>query len=70
MCVFKAPKIPKQVPAAQMQAMQTPKDMTQNRNDQRMRARRRGMFASIFTSPQGVTTAPTVTGSSGGITGG
>lgn len=70
MCVFKAPKIPKQPAPAQMQAMQVPKDMTQGRDDARARLRRRGLYASIFTSPQGIAGAPTVTGSGASFTGG
>jgi hypothetical protein len=69
MCMFKAPKIPKTPPPAQMQSMQVPKDMV-GRDGNRMRLRRRGMWASVFTSPQGVTGMPAVTGSSGGTTGG
>lgn len=69
MCMFK-PKIPKVPPPAQYQSMQAPKDFTNaSKNGSAMR-RRRGMWASIFTSPQGVTTAPTVTGMGSGVTGG
>ena len=68
MCMFKAPKVPKQPPAAERQAMQVPKEMAQI--DARSRRRRRGMWASIFTSPAGIPSVPTVTGSSGGVTGG
>ena len=70
MCLFSAPKVPKVPAPAQMQAMQTPKDLMANRNGANNRLRRRGMWASIFTSPQGVTTAPTVTGGGGSVTGG
>jgi hypothetical protein len=70
MCMFKAPKVPKQPPPAQMQAMQAPKDMTQMGKDGRALRRRRGMWASIMTSPQGISGAPNVTGMSGGVTGG
>ena len=70
MCVFKAPKIPKQPAPAQMQAMQAPKDAIQGRDDARLKLRRRGLYASIFTSPQGVGGAPMVTGSTGSVTGG
>lgn len=69
MCMFK-PKIPKAVPPAQMQTMQNPKDMTQSGKSGQALRRRRGMWASIFTSPQGVIGAPTVTGGTGGVTGG
>jgi hypothetical protein len=68
MCIS-APKIPPPVPPAQFQAMQAPKDLTQTKGDL-LRNRRRGMFASIFTGPQGITGSPTVTGSGGGLTGG
>lgn len=68
MCIG-APKIPKPVPPAQFQQMQMPKDMT-NASDAKARLRRRGMWASIFTSPQGIAGPPTVTGTSGGVTGG
>jgi len=68
--MFKAPKIPKTPPAAQMQAMQVPKDMAQNRDNMRNKLRRRGMWASVFTGPAGIGTAPTVTGSGGSVTGG
>jgi hypothetical protein len=48
--------------------MQVPKDMTApNMKD---KLRRRGMWASIFTGPQGITAAPNVTGTGGGVTGG
>jgi hypothetical protein len=53
---------------AQFQAMQAPKDLTPNKDASLNR--RRGFFASIFTGPQGITAAPTVTGSGGGLTGG
>lgn len=69
MCMFK-PKVPKTPPPAQYQTMQTPKDMVNSGRDSRLRLRRRGMWASVFTSPQGVSGAPTVTGMSGGVTGG
>ena len=68
MCMFKAPKIPKSPPAAERQAMQLPKEMAGR--DGRARKMRRGMWASVFTSPAGVSGAPTVTGTSGGMTGG
>jgi hypothetical protein len=68
MCIG-APKVPKTPPAVERQAMQLPKDALDPRNAKSMR-RRRGMFASIFTSPQGVTAAPTVTGAGSSITGG
>jgi hypothetical protein len=67
MCMFK-PKIPKQVPGAERQAMQMPKESVGT--NAAYRRRRRGMWASIFTSPQGISTVPTVTGGAGGVTGG
>lgn len=68
MCMFKAPKIKAPPPPAQMQAMQLPKDVT--RGQGRNRLRRRGMWASIFTTPAGLPGAPMTTGGSGGVTGG
>lgn len=72
MCMFpKAPKIPPPVPPAQFQAMQNPKDLMQDPRDARSRRiRRGGMWATVFTSPQGVSGMPAITGSSGGLTGG
>jgi hypothetical protein len=70
MCVFKTPKIPKQPAPAQLQAMQAPKDITQGRDDARARLRRRGLYASIMTSPQGIAGLPTVTGTGASVTGG
>lgn len=67
MCMS-APKIPPPPPPAQFQAMQTPKDMT--KPDAKSVMRRRGMWASIFTGPQGIVAPPSVTGTSGGVTGG
>lgn len=48
--------------------MQNPKDVfsTQGLSSKR----RRGLYASVFTSPQGVSGPPTVTGAMGGTTGG
>lgn len=66
MCLS-GPKIDAPPPPAQMQAMQAPKDMTRPGDTSR---RRRGMWASIFTGPQGIVAAPKVTGTSGGLTGG
>lgn len=67
MCMF-APKIKPPPPPAQLQAMQAPKDLTQASS--RDKLRRRGLFASIFTGPQGITAPPSVTGTGGGLTGG
>jgi hypothetical protein len=66
--MFKAPKIPKQPPGAERQAMQMPKEMAGTNSN--YKRRRRGMWASIFTSPAGISSAPTVTGTTGGVTGG
>ena len=71
MCVFKPPKIsvPKATPPAQLQGVQMPKDLTNvNQRGQALR-RRRGLWASIMTSPQGVTGAPMTTGGSASVTG-
>lgn len=68
MCL--APKMPKPVAPAQMQAMQSPKDFTQNKGDTKDRLRRRGFYASIFTGPLGLGSPPTVTGTTGSGTGG
>lgn len=68
MCIG-APKIPKTPPAAERQPMSAPRDSVDPKTGLAVR-RRRGLWASIFTSPQGVTGAPNVTGTSGGITGG
>lgn len=67
MCAFKAPKIPKTPKPAMMQEMQLPKDMERRRGD---RFKRRGMWASVFTGPQGIGGPPSVTGSGGGMFGG
>ena len=56
-------------PPPERQAMQSPKDDA-NRFAGLSAKRRRGMWASIFTSPQGVNGMPTVTGNTGGVTGG
>lgn len=54
----KAPKAPP--PMAERQATQNPQEML-NRSPLNAR-RRRGLWASIFTGPQGVAGAPSVTG--------
>lgn len=64
-----APKVPKTPPAAERQAMQLPKDTVDPRTGISVR-RRRGLWANLFTSPQGVVAAPVTTGTSGSITGG
>ncbi len=69
MCIG-APKITPPPPPAQFQAMQAPKDFTDPRTQNKDMIRRRGLWASIFTSPQGAPGAPVVTGSGGGTTGG
>jgi hypothetical protein len=68
--MMKAPKVPKTPPPAQYQTMQTPKDMINGGKDSRLRLRRRGMWASVMTGPQGVAGAPSVTGMGGSVTGG
>lgn len=67
MCIFKAPKVPKQPQAAQTQPMLTPKEMPMDFD--RNRRRRRGMWANIFTSPSGTSGPPVITGGGGGMTG-
>lgn len=68
MCIS-APKVKAPPPAAERQPMQNPKDQFNSPGGLSAK-RRRGLWASIFTSPQGVAGAPAVTGTSGGITGG
>lgn len=68
MCIG-APKVPKVPPAAERQPMQVPKEMAGSQGSAYKR-RRRGMWASIMTSPQGIPTMPTVTGGGGSVTGG
>ena len=72
MCIFSPPKvkIPTPPPPAQMQAMQTPKDMMQDPRDGSSKKRRRGLWATVFTGPMGIAGAPHVTGTGGGLTGG
>lgn len=65
-----APKITPPPPPAQLQAMQAPKDFIDPRTNNRDVMRRRGFWASIFTGPQGIKSAPSVTGTGGGTTGG
>lgn len=71
MCFFSAPKIPTPPQPAQFQPMQAPKDLTQGKAI-RDALRRRGFMASIMNvgGAQGITSAPTVTGTGGGMTGG
>lgn len=69
MCIG-LPSAPKVPTAPERQAQQVPQDMTQNRSSDLYKRRRRGLWASIFTSPAGVSGPPTVTGTSGGVTGG
>ncbi len=63
-----APDIEAPPPPAERQAMQTPEQGVTNSGLNRKR--RRGMWASIFTSPQGAPTMPSVTGGGGSFTGG
>jgi hypothetical protein len=69
MCFF-SPKIAPPIPPAQLQPAQAPKDMIQDPRDGSMKIRRRGLWASVFTGPAGVASAPAVTGTGGGLTGG
>lgn len=68
MCIFSTPKIPPPPVAASFQPTQTPKDLTKGKSASDA-IRRRGLFASIFTSPQGIAKAPMTTGTMGGSTG-
>jgi hypothetical protein len=72
MCFFSvaAPKIAPPPPPAQLQTVQNPKDLMQDPRDGSSKIRRRGLWASVFTGPSGLMSAPSVTGSGGGITGG
>lgn len=63
MCVL--PKAPKLPPAVERQAAQMPQIDAQGRSSRR----RRGLWASIMTGPKGLTAAPAVTGTPGGVTG-
>ena len=69
MCLFSAPKVPTPPAPAVFQPAQTPKDLTQNGTAAKDAMRRRGLYASIFTGPQGVMAAPMTTGTAGGSTG-
>ena len=62
MCMGSAPEPPP--PPAARQQMKTPQDSTPQGLSETLR-NRRGFWASIMTSPQGVTGAPTVTGTPG-----
>jgi hypothetical protein len=66
MCIFSTPKMPAAPAPAQMQAMQPVKDFTDPLKQNRDTARRRGLFASIFTGPQGLVSPPTTTASKTG----
>lgn len=69
MCLFSAPSVPAPPQAATFQPTQTPKDMTQNGKNTQDAMRRRGLWASIFTGPQGILAAPTTTSTTGGSSG-
>ena len=69
MCFFSAPKMPAAPQPAVFQPTQTPKDMTQKGKSASDQIRRRGLWASIFTGPQGIVAAPMTTGTKGGSTG-
>lgn len=68
MCIFSTPKMPAVPTPATFQPMQTPKDLTQGKTASEA-MKRRGLFASIFTSPQGIAVTPMTTGTMGGATG-
>ena len=61
MCVF--PKVPTIPQLPERQAVQAPQEPMLNGKS--LSRRRRGFWASIMTSPQGASGAPTVTGVSG-----
>lgn len=67
MC-FGGPSIEAPPPPAERQVEKAPKydEKVSGYNARR----RRGMWASVFTGPQGITGAPTVTGSAASVTGG
>ncbi len=67
MCMPKV-SVPKTPPAVERQAVQTPQDPVDQRVGLNAR-RRRGMWASIMTSPRGVLGAPSVTALGAGATG-
>jgi hypothetical protein len=67
MCIVKSPKVPTM---PERQAVQTPMDPTDLMNGFNAR-RRRGLWASIMTGPQGVVGGPPkVTGTGSGVLGG
>jgi hypothetical protein len=70
MCLFSPPDIPDPKPPAQFQQMQPVADMTSAGSKNPLLRKQRGLYASLFTSPQGVGSRPTVTGTMGGVTGG
>jgi len=68
MCLFSSPSIPPPPVAASFQPTQTPKDLTNGKSNKDA-MRKRGLFASIFTAPQGIAISPVTTGTTGGMTG-
>ena len=68
MCIFSTPKMPAVPTPATFQPAQAPKDLTQGKSGKDA-IRRRGLWASIYTSPQGIAITPTTTGTAGGTTG-
>lgn len=64
MCI--APKVPKAPAPAQYQPTQPVQDGVKFD----MKNKRRGFYAALFTGPSGITAPPSVTGTSGGMTGG
>lgn len=67
MCMPSAPEPPP--PPAQMQSQTAPKELYNDKSSLGRR-RRRGLYAAILTAPAGVGAAPSVTGTTGGVTGG
>jgi hypothetical protein len=67
MCMFSAPKVPTPPTPAQFQPMLQPVQLP---GQQRPKRSLRGLYSSIFTSPEGANGMPRVTGTMGGMTGG
>jgi hypothetical protein len=64
MCVFKPPsvKVPAPTPPVERQPVQVPKEMVNGADGKLLKRFRRGFWASVMTSPQGVSGPPSVTG--------
>lgn len=69
MCFFSPPSMPAAPTPAVFQPTQTPKDLTQNGKAAQDSIKRRGLFASIFTGPQGIIGSPMTTSTTGGASG-